>query len=174
MVRFNSYKAVGAVLDGCQGGEYDDVIFLVFWRHGISDDFACKGIGVGDVGAVDVLVGESWGVSFVCKFGGVARGDVIDERYLLWGCCGLYGLYILGVVEYLVDVFFELTGFVELIEGFNFCFFVFCGVVDPSGELLSFGCDVGDFVKFFFNLLGCFFPGGLVGEFALWKLEGFF
>src|ERR1051325_4481262 len=79
VVGLDAGEAVHASFNGLGGAEDDDVALAVVREHGVADDAAGEGVGVGQVGAADVLGGGAGGVTEVGELARVAGGDFVDD-----------------------------------------------------------------------------------------------
>lgn len=94
-------EAVVAAADFGGGRKDNDVAFPEFRLHRISDDSYREGIGVVQVWAADIIVGDAGRIAEVVKIGGITGGNFVDNRYEFSRGDGR------GVVSRCEAVFFE-------------------------------------------------------------------
>lgn len=135
VVRFEAGKAVVAINDGPCWAEDDDIALGVRGFHGVADDACCECVGIGDVGAADVFIGDACGVGEVGELGGIARGDFVDQRDIASECNGKK-LWFLFFGCNLIDELAECAGGVGIVEGAT----VFAAAEEVGESACRFAC----------------------------------
>ena len=72
-------EAVVAVVDLGSGREDDDITLPEFGLHRIADDSDGEGVGIVNIGAADIIIGDAGRVIEVVEVGWVAGIDLVDD-----------------------------------------------------------------------------------------------